>query len=78
MKLSELIATVGDEVVEMQNLDQCAINLQYNIKSGTKILFGTEQAIGFDGTEKLGLIIWLPRDKVKNILGEIRATEPTS
>lgn len=65
MKLSELIAAVGDDVVQFQNLDQCATDLNYGHKSGTKITFGTEQPITVDGTTKLGLIIWLPRDAVK-------------
>ena len=64
MKLSELILAVGDENVAIQNLDVCADTLDYNIKSGTKIKFGTEVALTPEGTEKLGLVVWLPRDKV--------------
>jgi len=68
MKLSELILAVGDENVAIQNLDVCADTLDYNVKSGTKIRFGTEVAMTMEGTEKLGLVVWLPRDKVKAAL----------
>lgn len=64
MKLSELIAAVGDDVVQFQNLDHCATDLNYSAKSGSKITFGTEQVIGLNGTERLGLVVWLPRDAV--------------
>lgn len=74
MKLSELIATIGDDVVQFQNLDESATDLNYSAKSGSKITFGTHQRIGLDGTEKLGLVLWLPRDAVKAIL----AKGPTS
>lgn len=74
LKLSELILSVGDENVELQNLDQCAITLDYNIKTGTKIKFGTEQPLTPTGTEKMGLVIWLPRDAVANALAKSKAT----
>jgi hypothetical protein len=73
--MSELILAVGDDKVEMQNLDQCATSLDYNIKKGTKITFGTEMAITFNGTEKLGLVIWLPRDAVKAALDAEKASK---
>lgn len=69
MKLSELIAKYGDDNVQFQNLDSCAIDLKYDIKTGTKITFGTNTQIGLDGTKELGLIVWLDREKVKEILG---------
>jgi hypothetical protein len=70
MRLSELIAAVGDDVVQFQNLDQCATDLNYTAKSGTKITFGTDQKIDFNGTDRLGLVLWLPRDAVKKALGK--------
>lgn len=66
MKLSELIAAYGDDKVQFQNLDQCSTTL--NMKGGkTHITFGTEQRLGLDGPEKLGLIVWMDRDRVKEI-----------
>jgi hypothetical protein len=68
MKLSELIVAYGDEKVELQNLDQCAEKL--NMSGGfTKITFGTVQPLNpFSGTEKLGLVVWLDRARVKEII----------
>lgn len=70
MKMSELIAAVGDDKIKFQNLDQSATDLNYTAKSGTKITFGTKQPIDLKGTKDLGLVIWLPRDAVKKALGQ--------
>jgi hypothetical protein len=60
--LSELIIACGDENVAFQNLDQCAMTLDWSRKSGTKITFGTDQTITpGEGTDKLGLVVWLDR-----------------
>jgi hypothetical protein len=65
MKLSELIAAVGDDNVAFQNLDQCASSLNYTATSGTKITFLTSETTTLTGTVKLGLVVWLDRDQVK-------------
>lgn len=72
MKLSELIARYGDDVVQFQNLDQCATDLNYSAKNGTKITFGTEQPCDLNGTTKLGLVVWMDRAKVAEI---VKATQ---
>lgn len=64
MKMSELIIACGDENVQFQNLDQCASDINYSAKKGTKITFGTEQPVNLNGTEKLGLVVWLDRKAV--------------
>ena len=69
MKLSELIARYGDDRVQFQNLDQCATSLDMG-KNGTKITFGTEQKIWLNGTEQLGVVIWLDRKIVAGILSD--------
>ncbi|MBG7616504.1 hypothetical protein IWC96_14595 [Brevundimonas sp. BAL450] len=68
MKLSELISRYGDDDVQFQNLDQCATDLNYAAKTGTKITFGTEQAVDLNGTKKLGLVVWMDRDRVAEIV----------
>jgi len=73
MNLSDLIRTIGDDKVGLQNLDQCATNLDYNIKSGTKITFGTDQPLTPNGMEKLGMVIWLDRAVVKAIMDKEKA-----
>lgn len=73
MKLSELIAAVGDDNVKFQNLDQCADRLDWSRKSGGKITFGTTQAIiPGEGTEDLGLVVWLNRTAIAKALGHDR------
>jgi len=77
ISLSQLIVACGDEKVQFQNLDQCAKSLDYHHKRGTSITFGTEMNIHADqGTEKLGLIVWLDRDAVKAAIA--RATGAAS
>lgn len=66
--MTELISKVGDENIKFQNLDSCSISLNYDHKKGGKITFGTDELITPDGTERLGLVLWLPRDKVKEII----------
>ena len=73
MKLSELIAAVGDENVVFQNLDQSADALDWSAKKGlTKVTFHTEQALTpngpGNGLPKLGLVVWLDRDAVKKAI----------
>lgn len=69
MKLSELIAAYGDEQVQFQNLDQCTTSLNMN-NGTTKITFGTEQPINLEGTQKLGLVVWLDRKRVAELTGK--------
>ncbi len=67
MKMSELIRRYGDDKVQFQNLDQCATDLNMG-KKGTRITFGTEQRIDLKGTEQLGLVLWLDRKTVADIV----------
>ena len=70
MKLSELIATIGDDNVQFQNLDRDGIQLDWSRKSGGKITFGTGMTIiPGEGTERLGLVLWLDRKAVAAALG---------
>ena len=69
MKTSELIIAVGDEHVVLQNLLNDAESID-KTKHGTKIAFYTNQVqaeevlAGTDKTHMVGLVLWLPRDKV--------------
>jgi hypothetical protein len=74
MKMSELILAIGDDNVQFQNLDHSATALNYNASGGTKITFGTDQAITPQGTTKLGLVLWLDRDAVAAALAKSSAT----
>ncbi len=68
MKLSELILAVGDENVKFQNLLNDAQSVD-KTKHGTKITFYTdavqaEEMIHAATTKNIGLVVWLPRDRV--------------
>lgn len=71
MNLSSLILAVGDDNVQFQNLDQCASDINYSAKKGTKITFGTDCPVNLDGTEKLGLVLWFDREAVAKAMGAI-------
>ncbi len=72
MKISELILAIGDDNVQFQNLDRSADAL--NMSGGvTNITFGTEQPITLQGTEKLGIVIWLDRQAVADALASSKA-----
>jgi hypothetical protein len=68
MKMSELILAVGDENVTVQNLLNDADSVE-KTKVGTRIVFYTdaiqaEELLGGGQTKKIGLVVWLPRDRV--------------
>lgn len=77
MKLSELIARHGDERVEFQNLDECFLAAQSN-KRGVKITFGTSAVTAtalMHQSHKLCLIVWLDRERVKEIMAQDKKEE---
>lgn len=70
MKLSELIAKVGDDAVKFQPLDECLLRANFDHAKGTTITFGTRQKLLPNGTEEYGMVVWLPRDKLKAVIGK--------
>lgn len=72
MKLTELLNEIGDDNIQMQNLDVSADTLDYHHKKGTKITFGTEMTLTPNGTARLGLVLWLDRDQVKKAMGKAK------
>lgn len=77
LPLSKLIAAYGDDKVQFQVLDECATSLNMG-KRDTKITFGTEQRLNLDGTEKLGLVVWMDRARVAEIIAAYKSTEAGS
>lgn len=75
MRLSELIAAYGDDKVGFQNLDQCGADFNMG-KKGTRITFHTDQRLNLKGTEQLGLVVWLDRARVAEIIAASKATTP--
>lgn len=75
MNLSELIRRYGDDKVAVQKLDDSATSL--NMSEGvTKITFLTEEPLDIGGTDRLGLIVWMERDRVQAIIDEAKAGTP--
>lgn len=68
MKLSELIQHVGDEHVQIQNLDNSLIKAKTAATDG-EITFATdkskviERAVGKKPSH-VGLVVWLPRERL--------------
>lgn len=64
MNICELIEAVGVDQVGIQFLDRCADSLNFHAKRGTQITFGTEEPLNLQGTERLGIVVWLDRKAV--------------
>ncbi len=74
LKLADLIAQCGDDVQfsEPGPLRQ-ALSISIT-RRGASITFGTEMNIhGPKGTERLGLVVWLDREKVAEVLAASKA-----
>lgn len=67
--IAELVAKLGDDNIKFQPLDSCAVNFRAT-KAGNEVTFVTDQPFSLDGTPEMGIVLWLPRDKVKEILGQ--------
>ena len=69
--ISELVATIGDENIQFQNLDQAIDSI--NMREGvTKITFGTPQRIDLGGTKMLGLVLWVDRSVAAEAMQTLR------
>ena len=83
MKMSELILAVGDDNVVFQNLLNDAQSID-KTKHGTKITFYTdaiqaeELMFGDKKTKKMGLVLWLPRDRVEAAVAAEKKTALTT
>lgn len=72
MNLSDLIAAYGDDKVQFQPLDSCADRM--NLSQGaTKITFGTQQPLGPDGMINMGIVVWMDRARVAEIIAADKA-----
>lgn len=74
MNICELINECGGpDTVGIQYLDQCFDRADYSAKRGaTMVTFGTDQMLTPDGLPKLGVIVWLDRDRVKAAIARAR------
>ena len=67
--ITELVAALGDENIKIQSVDSCATDYKMLRNGRTQVKLETDQRFGINGAKDLGIILWLPRDKVKAILG---------
>lgn len=67
--ITELVTEIGDDNIEFQLLDSCITNMQLK-KDHNLYTFGSPMAFSLDGTNKLGLVLWLDREQVNKILGK--------
>jgi hypothetical protein len=72
MNLSQLIAAYGDDRVQFQALDACADRMNM-AGAHTMITFGTKQQLGPEGTIKMGIVVWMDRERVAEILAADKA-----
>lgn len=70
--MSELVLAIGDDSINFQNLDRDVETIN-KTKRGMKIVFYTGEIdetdllsmISGEKSKKIGLVLWLPRDKVE-------------
>ena len=68
MKLSELIAAYGDDNVKVQALDRDASSISWSHTHGTKITFVSAAAVGPDGLQDMGIVVWLDRKRYDELV----------
>jgi hypothetical protein len=72
ISVADIVNGVGSDNIVLQNLDHCLIGIN-KTKDGSKVTFGTQMidpsfALNCEQQEKIGLILWLPRKKVREIV----------
>lgn len=67
--LSEMITKIGDKNVQFQNLDNDIVRMRTRADGQSEITFGTSARTRINGTEKLGLVVWLDRKDVEKVTG---------
>lgn len=65
----ELLSAVGNDNIEMQPLDTAMTDMKAK-KEYQLYTFGSAMTFDLNGTKKLGLVIWLDRDRAKEITGK--------
>lgn len=75
MNICELIEEVGVDTVGVQYIDKCADALNYDAKRGTRITFGTEEPLNLQGTERLGIVVWLDRKAVAAAVAKAKGAQ---
>lgn len=78
LPISELLRRYGDSEIQVQNLQNDTVEVTQD-RRGALISFSTDPAIATnyqaclltgDRTNKVGLVVWLDRDKADKIIAE--------
>lgn len=69
MGIIELLQKIGEDNVRLQPLDQCVTDMKMS-RGANKYTFESEVPFSLDGTQKMGLVVWLDRDQVNTVLGK--------
>lgn len=68
MSLTELIAAVGQEHIEVQFLHESMVRANHNVKKASTITFATapQKVLDLMRTEKkfVGVILWFPAERM--------------
>ena len=68
MKLSELVTIIGDENIDVQNIEQSAVKMKVNKKHGDlEITFASPHDI-LNGANKVGLVVWFDKGEFNEAL----------
>lgn len=67
--ISKLLAEIGDDNIELQPLDTAITHMDEK-KEYQLYTFGSAMTFDLNGTKKMGLVLWLDRDRVKEITGK--------
>lgn len=77
MTAREILTAVGDENVSFQNLQQAFTGAKLRKGGLTEVSFMTDAVTPTEimrGTNKLvGMIIWMPKDKVAEVVAQMKA-----
>ena len=68
MGLTELITLIGDDNIDVQNVEQSAIKMKTNKKhGGLEITFCSPHDI-MNGANKVGLVVWIDKNDFEEAL----------
>lgn len=74
MKLSQLIAKIGDENVKFQILQNALAGISLGKEGDSKVTFFTDAITPSDVMQnkgKVGLVVWIPREEWEKVAKEI-------
>ena len=74
MKLSELIAKIGDENVKFQILQNALSGISLGKEGDSKVTFFTDAITPSDVMQnkgKVGIVIWIPREHWEKVAKDI-------